>query len=189
MAFWGPFLGILLGITVWQVAVILDENRYKKRQYRDAVNYAGQQGKPLLIAGGPWGVKPYRRWLKMPAHGGGDVCLDIDRRALGNHHCGIVADITRIPFADKSFGAVFSSHVLEHLSTISDAERALGEYARVAEAVFIVYPSKQSIIAWGKREHHLWLWQKENVMYLEQRGTSGHDRMREFTLPRLVSQR
>ncbi len=186
--FW-YFLAVILGLIVWQVAVILNENRYKSRQYRDAVGYAREQGKPLLIAGGLWGIKPYRRWLKMPAHGGGDICLDIDRRALGDHKCGIVADITRIPFADKSFGAVFSSHVLEHLPTTADALRALSEFARVAEAVFIVYPSKQNIIAWVKREHHLWLWQKRNVMYLKQKGKTGDRTLREFTLPPLLSRR
>ena len=81
--------------------------------------------------------------------------------------------VTQIPFLDKSFGAAFASHLVEHLPTTNDAKGALAELNRVAEAVFIVYPSRQSIAAWVKREHHLWVWQKGNVTYLEQRGNSG----------------
>ena len=98
--------------------------------------------KPLLVIGGPWGVKAYRRLLDKPAHGDGDVCLDIDRRALEGHPCAVVASCTDIPFTDKSFGAIFSSHVLEHMPTTQMAEKALSEMNRVAGSVFIAYPSQ-----------------------------------------------
>lgn len=177
-------LVIFLGIGVWQLAVIFNENGYKNRGYRAATSYARKNGKPLLVAGGPWGLKPIRKWLKKPAHGSGDVCLDIDRRSLGNHPGAVIADITRIPFTDKSFGAAFASHILEHLATVEDAERALSELRRVADTIFIVYPSRQSILAWLKREHHLWLWQKKDVVYLKQRGGSnGNREVRKFRLP------
>jgi hypothetical protein len=172
---------LIFAVLLWQVSVILIENRFKNRQYRDAVRFAESRKKPLLIAGGPWGVKPYRYWLRMPAHGGGDVCLDIDKRALRDHPCAVVADITSIPFKDKSFGAVFASHIIEHMPNIEVAERALSELKRVADSVFIVYPSKQSILAWVKLEHHLWLWQEGNVMCLEQRDKS--EPMRRCILP------
>jgi len=45
----------------------------------------------------------------------------------------------------------------------------------VAEAVFIVYPYRQSIAAWVIPEHHLWVWQKGDKMYLKQRGMSGNE--------------
>lgn len=167
-------LGVFLGVGGWQFVVWQGETRDKNRKYRAASACALEKGKPLLIAGGPWGTKRIRYWLKMPAHGNGDVCLDIDRRAIGNHPCGVVATVTHIPFSDKSFSAAFASHLLEHLPDVDGAEQALAELSRVAEAVFIVSPSRQSIAAWIKRDHHLWVWQDGKSIYLEQRGkTSG----------------
>ncbi|MFH0847807.1 MAG: methyltransferase domain-containing protein [Chloroflexota bacterium] len=175
-------LGLILAVFLWQVLVIGRENRFKHRQYEGAEGCARSRGKELLVAGGPWGVKSYRYWLRMPAHGGGDVCLDIDPRAMRDHPCAVVADITRMPFRDKSFGAVFISHVLEHVATTGDAVKALSELSRVADSVFIVYPYRQSLIAWVKREHHLWLWQEENVVFLEPRGKAAGGAVK-FTLP------
>jgi ubiquinone/menaquinone biosynthesis C-methylase UbiE len=109
----------------------------------------------------------------MPAHGNGDVCLDISRRAINNHPCGVIASVTHIPFSDMNFGAVFASHLLEHLPTTDDAEKALAELNRVAEAVFIAYPSRQSIAGWIIPDHHLWVWQKGDSIYMKQRGKSG----------------
>jgi len=163
-------LGVFLGIGSWQLIVWQGEIRDKNRKYRAASACALEKNKPLLIAGGPWGTKPIRHWLKMPAHGSGDVCLDIERRAIGNHPCGVIANVTHIPFSDKSFGAAFASHLLEHLPDTGSAERALSELNRVAEAVFIAYPSMQSIAGWIHRGHHLWVWQNGNATYLKQRG-------------------
>jgi ubiquinone/menaquinone biosynthesis C-methylase UbiE len=71
-------------------------------------------------------------------------------------------------------GAVFLSHVLEHLPTTTLAKQALEEMNRVAEGVFIVYPSKQSIAAWIIPEHHLWVWREGTAMHLEQRRIPGN---------------
>jgi len=166
-------LGICLGVGVWQLVVWLGEVRAKNKKYRAASVYALQRSKPLLVAGGPWGNKQARHWLKMPAHGNGDVCFDIDHRAINGHPYGVIANVTHIPFSDKSFGAAFASHLLEHLPTIDEAKKALAELDRVAEAVFIVYPSRQSIAGWVIPDHHLWVWQKGNTTYLKQRGKSG----------------
>ncbi len=163
-------LGICLGVGVWQLAVWLGEVRDKNRKYKRARACALAKNKPLLVAGGPWGGRRYRHWVKMPAHGKGDVCLDIDRRAIQGHPCGVVASVTHIPFADKSFGAAFASHLLEHLPTTDDAKQALVELNRVSEAVFIAYPSRQSIAAWIVPDHHIWIWQKDRATYLKQRG-------------------
>lgn len=165
-------LGICLGVGGWQLAVWLGEIRDKNKKYKAASNYTMERNKPMLVIGGPWGNKQARHWLKMPAHGNGDVCLDIDRRAIGDHPNGVIADVTRIPFSDRSFGAIFASHLLEHLPTTDDAEKALAELSRVAEAVFIAYPSKKSIAGWVIPDHHLWVWQKGNTIYLKQRGKS-----------------
>ena len=175
-------LGICLGVGGWQLAVWLGEIRDKNKKYKAASAYARERGKPLLVAGGPWSTKPTRRLLKMPAHGNGDVCLDIDRRAIEGHHCGVIANVTHIPFSDKSFGAAFASHLLEHLPTTDDARKALAELNRVAEAVFIVYPSRQSITGWVIPDHHLWVWQKGNTTYLKQRGKSGSKNKEEYTV-------
>ncbi len=166
-------LGIFFSVGSWQLAVWIDETRHKSKKYKAAAACAKKTGKPLLVAGGPWGTKGFRQRINMPAHGNGDVCLDIDRSAFDGHPHGVIGDVTQIPFLDKSFGAAFASHLVEHLPTTNDAKGALAELNRVAEAVFIVYPSRQSIAAWVKREHHLWVWQKGNVTYLEQRGNSG----------------
>ena len=166
-------VGICVGLGGWQLFVWVGETRDKNKKYEAARTYALERNKPLLVAGGPWGISRRRRWLiRTPAHGNGDVCLDIDRRALGNHPQGVIANVTHIPFSDKSFGAVFSSHLLEHLPTVDAAKKALDELNRVAEAVFIVYPFRQSIAGWVIPDHHLWVWQKDNTTYLKQRGKS-----------------
>jgi membrane protein YqaA with SNARE-associated domain len=160
----------ILLVALWQFVVWMFEIRDKNHKYSAAQEAAKNAGKQLLVIGGPWGAQPFRRWFNKPAHGGGDVCLDIERRAVEGVTCPIVANATSIPFADKTFGAVFLSHVLEHMPTIEDARTVLEELTRVAESVFIVYPSRQSIAAWVIREHHVWVWQKGAMTYLEQRG-------------------
>jgi len=165
-------VGILLGVVVWQLVVWSGEVWQKHKRYKAAVLCSRKRGKPLLVAGGPWSNVGIRRWLNMPAHGGGDICLDISRRAFEGHPRGLVADVTQIPFFDKAFGAVFASHLLEHLPSVSAANRALDELSRVSEAVFIVCPSRQSVGAWLHRGHHLWIWQKGNTIYIKRRTNS-----------------
>ena len=163
-------LGICLGVGGWQLAVWLGEIRDKNKKYQTAQAYAQERGKPLLVAGGPWGAKQVRHWLNMPAHGSGDVCLDVDRAAIDGHPNGVIASVTHIPFSDKSFGAAFASHLLEHLPSTDEAKKALAELNRTAEAVFIAYPSRQSIAGWVIPDHHLRVWQKGNTTYLKQKG-------------------
>jgi hypothetical protein len=171
---------VMAGVGLWQLVVWLIESRAKSRQYEAACACAEAKGKPLLVAGGPWGVTRTRRRLNKPAHGNGDVCLDIDRRALGEHPCGVVANVTHIPFTDKCFGAVFASHLLEHLPNVEAASRALEELNRVADEVYLVYPSRQSLAGWAIPDHHLWVWQKNSTTYLRQRGKSGGKRAAEY---------
>ena len=171
--------GLLLAAGVWQLLVLLKENHDKKRKYTEARVQCANYGKPLLVVGGPWGVRGPRRWLNRPAHGSGDVCLDIDARALQGHRTPVVASVTHIPFADKSFGAVFVSHVLEHLPTTDDGTRALAELNRVAEKVYIVYPSRNSIGGWLTPGHHLWVWQEGTKTFFKQRGRAAS---REFAV-------
>ena len=162
-------IGFFLALVIWQWVVLLRQSHDRDRKFEAATNFAATAGKLLLVAGGPLGVTWGRRVTKLMAHGYGDVCFDIDRRAFDGCPSGIVADIRYIPFSDKSFGAVFASHVLEHLPSVADAEKALAELDRVAEAVYIAYPYKWSIMSWLITSHHLWVWQKDGRTYLEQR--------------------
>ncbi len=167
-------LGLFLAVGGWQLVVWLSEIRDKTRKYQASSSYALERNKPLLVVGGPLGISRRRRFFKLGmAHGQGDVCLDIDARAFEGSPCGVVADVRHIPFADKSFGAAFASHLLEHLPTTNDAKRALDELNRVAEGIFIVYPYRQSIAGWIIPDHHLWVWQRGNRTYLKQRGKPG----------------
>lgn len=166
-------LGLFLAVGGWQLAILLNETRDKNRKFRAASACALERKKPLLVVGGPWGTKRARRWFNKSAHGSGDICLDIDRRAIDGHPCGVIGNVTHIPFSNKIFGAVFASHLLEHLPTTVDAKQALGELNRVAEAVYIVYPSRQSIAGWVIPDHHLWVWQRGNMTYVKQRGVAG----------------
>lgn len=124
----------------------------------------------MLVAGGPWGGHSLRHHFNLPAHKEGDVSIDIRASAVRDWPNGIVADVTYLPFPDKTFGAAFASHLLEHLPDIGLAKQALGELSRVADEVFIAYPSRQSLPAWLIRDHHLWIWQKDGIAYLKQRG-------------------
>ncbi len=177
--------GVVVGAGLWQVLVWIIEMRDKDRKYRAARAAADARGKPLLVVGGPWGSRPLRRLVHKPAHGTGDACLDIDPHAIAGCANGVVADVTRIPFANRSFGAAFASHVLEHLPSTRTAEAALVELHRVAEVVYIVYPYRQSLGGWLTRGHHLWITQKAGTVTLTQRGHSvdGADRHRSFKAP------
>jgi len=170
---------VLIGAAIWQLLILRKENRDKSKKYADACAQCASCGKPLLVVGGPWGVRWARRWLNRPAHGSGDVCMDIDVRALQGHHTPVVASVTHIPFADKTFGAVFVSHVLEHLPTTDDAKHALEELNRVAEKVYIVYPSRNSLGGWLTPGHHLWVWQEGTRTFFKQRGRAAS---REFSV-------
>lgn len=165
--------GTSLSIVAWQMLVWLGEIRDKREKYRMALSCARNSGKPLLIAGGPYGSQKFRRLLKIAAHGGGDVCLDIDRNAVAGHPQPVVASVTHIPFGDKVFGAVFASHLLEHLPSVDRAKQALNELSRTADAVFIVSPSRQSLSAWLHPDHHLWVWQEGDKTFLEERHKRG----------------
>ncbi|MDO8579169.1 MAG: methyltransferase domain-containing protein [Dehalococcoidales bacterium] len=171
MPYFGWFLLIgLASIGIWQFAVWQGEVRLKKEMYRKAIDFARSRNKPLLIAGGPYGHRRIRHLLRMPAHGGGNVCLDIDRNAVEGHPKAVIASVTNVPFSDKSFGAAFASHLLEHLPTTAAAKQALAELNRVADGVFIASPSRQSLSGWLHPDHHLWVWQNGQTTFVEQRG-------------------
>lgn len=54
-------LGIFCSAGSWQLAVWIDETRHKSKKYKAAAACAKKTGKPLLVAGGPWGTKGFRQ--------------------------------------------------------------------------------------------------------------------------------
>ncbi len=164
-------IGICIGIVLWQLIVWLLEIRHKNRKCRAAVDHSLKLNKPMLVAGGPWGGHSLRRRFNIPAHTQGDVCIDIKASAVLDWPNGIVANVTSLPFPDKTFGTAFASHLLEHLPDVASAQKALAELNRVANAVFIAYPSRHSLPARFIKDHHLWVWQEDDTVYLKQRGS------------------
>jgi len=59
-------VGILLVVFVWQMVIWALEVQDKNRKYKAACEYAQKSGKPLLVIGGPWGVKILSQLLDRP---------------------------------------------------------------------------------------------------------------------------
>lgn len=126
---------ILVGVLfagMWEGATQLRDINNRKDLYTQARTAADEKGKPLLVVGKPtiYGVR---------MHPCGDVCLDLQ----GCPECpsAVQGDVRNMTmFTDKQFGAVFCSHVLEHLP-LDQAQIAYRELQRVADTVFIALPS------------------------------------------------
>ncbi len=137
---------LLLGATLLQGTVLLEEHYERRRVISDAELYARSVGKPMLIVGRPKGK-----------HGSGnpelgDVCVDIDPTVLTEcPYTGMVADIEQpLPFPDKHFGSTAIMHVLEHLEHPMDAINSL---KRVSDRVFVAYPKRWSPLTWINTDH------------------------------------
>lgn len=93
------------------------------------------------------------------SHPCGDVCIDVDPKRLivCRSRRPTVGDVRSIPYPDRSFGAALCCHVLEHLPTVADAQRALSELFRVADYVYVRSPSRLLAIAWIHPDHPLWV--------------------------------
>ena len=73
---------VRLAFSLWQGLVMLKQTSERREKYDAARAQADATGKPLLVVGGPYGDSPFRRALDMPAHGPGDVTLDLSSRAI-----------------------------------------------------------------------------------------------------------
>lgn len=165
----GPWVKIaLLALTTNEVRAHVQNNVERNRAYNQAQAYALSVGKPFLVVGGPEGTNAIRHLFHMRAHGCGDYCLDVDAMACTGCQT-VVADVRDIPFSDSFFGAAFASHVIEHMPTVADGKKAISEMQRVADEIFVVSPSKTSLIAWIHPDHHLWVKQTAEGVWLEQR--------------------
>ena len=164
---------LLTGGLLWQGGVMYRQSLERKVKYEAARAYANSMGKPLLVVGGPYGSNPLRHIFLTPAHGYGDVCLDIDPEACMNCPKGCkveVADVRDIPYPDGYFASALVSHCLEHLDTVADCQQAWVELHRVSDAVFVAGPSKSSLLAWLIPDHHLWVEQQaDGSLRVEQR--------------------
>lgn len=151
---------LFIGVVVVQLIETLREHHERDVVFIQAREYADSVGKPLLVVGTPKFVFN---------HPCGDVTIDINPDVA--KWCDTeIADVRAIPYPTQYFGSAFVSHVLEHLPTVQDAYDALEELHRVAEKVFVVSPTKISLMAWIYPEHHLWVTPDGEGFIIEQRG-------------------
>lgn len=115
---------------------------YSGLVFRKAKRAAESCGKPLLNAG-----------CKSVYAESSDVNLDIVARDVPRFVKGDIQNLKM--FADKEFGAVYASHVLEH---VEDPDLALAELRRIAEHVFVITPLPFLPWAWFHPGHKWILW-------------------------------
>lgn len=142
---------VLLLLLLPQIGVMQVEMTERVEAYVQARREASRAGKPLLNIGCPR--------THSHSYPCGDVCIDLDAHQLRSCESSSprVGDVRAIPFRSKYFGAVLCSHVLEHLPTVADAERATAEMQRVGDRVYVTVPKRWSIAAILHPEHHLWV--------------------------------
>jgi len=125
------------------------EDKMRQMYWRKAYEIARGKGKPMLVIGNPKG-----------RHGCGDVTIDIS--PTGECPVEFRADVRDLGmFQDKQFGSVFCSHVLEHLPSVGDVNRALSEINRISEYAVVLFPTPASVIGWIHPDHSL-----ESLKYL-----------------------
>lgn len=144
-------------IAAWIVGgYVLDVLLRTKVAERSARAYCDSVGKPLLNVGSGTRTSSLAAFLMGPSRVG-DVNLDIAATAecrveRGSEPChGDAHDLSRWP--DKFFGAVVGCHVAEHLD---DPVRAIQEWRRVADRVYVVTPSPLTFHAYAHPGHR-WL--------------------------------
>ena len=120
---------------------------YRRLIFNQAKKAARISGKPLLNAGCGYAYTELS-----------DVNLDIVPRKVPNFACGDIQELSM--FQNKQFGAVYASHVLEH---VEDPAAALQELNRVAEDVFIITPFPLSPTAWFWPDHKWVLWRGKRI--------------------------
>ncbi|MBI2935079.1 MAG: methyltransferase domain-containing protein [Chloroflexi bacterium] len=162
-----PFLSVIVVVVVFlvlsQAAVIGAEYFLRWKRFRQAETFARQQEKPLLVIGRPG--SPVR------IYGCGDHCLDADPRVLVDcPRGGVVGDIRDIPFSDDYFGAVFCSHIVEFMPTVTDAETALKEMERVGGRLFLCHTHPLNLVwGWFGPTTRMWIARKRTGLVFRKR--------------------
>jgi hypothetical protein len=122
----------------------------------DARKYADSVGKPMINVGaGTW-----NSWLTGPLLGG-DVNCDIaaDQKVGCARKTVCYCDATDLSqYPDKHFGSLVALHILEHLD---DPDKALKEWSRVADKLFVVVPRWWSALA-ILHPGHMWYFPNGN---------------------------
>jgi len=136
-------------LAIWEGTSVARENIERSSYYNQMREYADSVGKPLLMIGMP-------RWAWQPQEA--DVILDIDPN-VESIAGGVQGDILNIPYPDKTFGGCYVAHVLEHMYSTEECEKAINECVRVSDRVAFLCPSPYSLISnLLMPSHHLRLW-------------------------------
>ena len=129
------------------LAFFLSVIGYNGLVFYEAKKAAEISGKPLLNVG-----------CKAAYTKSSDVNLDIIPRKVPRFIRGDIQNLYM--FEDKQFGAVYASHVLEH---VEDPDAALSELDRVADKVFIITPLPLWPWTWLHPGHKWVLWGTRKV--------------------------
>ncbi len=140
-------MSVLLSGLYEVLARLLAVFGYNGLVFRKAKRAAQSCGKPLLNAG-----------CKSVHVESSDVNLDIVARDVPHFVRGDIQNLEM--FTDKQFGAVYASHVLEH---VEDPDVALGELHRIAEHVFVITPLPFLPWAWLHPGHKWILWGRKKL--------------------------
>lgn len=140
----------VVGTAAWETLFTAITASDRTARYNEASHYALLMEKPLLVVGQPRGRHPC-----------GDVCIDLN----GCPTCAVsvnanIEDLSN--YDDKTFGAVFVSHVLEH---VKNPDLAWAELNRVGEKVFMAYPYSCRVLARFVPDHK-WLIKQTSEGYL-----------------------
>jgi ubiquinone/menaquinone biosynthesis C-methylase UbiE len=137
-------------------------HRERLRRTREALSSAGV-GLRLLECG--CGGNPARGILDLCAEYTGvdfsSTGLEVAARRLGDPGIPITlreADICALPFADGSFDAVYSAHVLYHVEDPAAQRRAFREIARVVRpggVAVLILANPRPLLFWGRMASRL----------------------------------
>ena len=137
-------IALAAGWASWEATWWAHSRLERKAQWRKARDLADTTGKDLLVVGAPMGMYPC-----------GDTTVDIQDPSAFCPINGVEASVEALPFADKQFGAVYVSHVLEH---VCHPDAALAELHRVADHVIVSYPRWWRVISWLSPGHTWIMW-------------------------------
>ncbi len=131
-------------LVVLTIAQVVFENGERDRVFAQARAKARRLRKPLLNAG-CGALKPIGGFPRAILES--DVNLDVASQDVPRFVLGSIEDI---PYQDRYFGAVFCSHVLEH---IEDLDAGLRELHRVADYVYVITPRAIWPRTWLQPDH------------------------------------